>query len=329
MFCRFGLEEDSLPVAATVWLNDVWSAPVLRIDQPRQRLEVGGVQLVQLAPRQERVDDRVGVAELLEDAGVGGELALRRLLPGLEPQLVVEDRSELRWRVEIELLPRLPEHLGLEGRHPVADRLPHLLEIGHVEPDAPCLHPRQDGGERQLHVLEEMPETLAVDLLLQDGREERHGGRLGGDAPPGILGEELTLGFLLLVPAEEVGAQVALRERRERIVRRAGIQQVPGQHRVERHALEEGAGSQRDPLEGLRVVRPFRGRGIGQPFADRAGAVERRVRGLRPTRRDPQADQHVGLLVDRDADGVTREQVRRAHPATPGAGRARSRRPWA
>ena len=27
MFCRFGFDEESLPVAATVWLNEVWSRP--------------------------------------------------------------------------------------------------------------------------------------------------------------------------------------------------------------------------------------------------------------------------------------------------------------
>jgi hypothetical protein len=27
MFCRFGFEEDSLPVAATVWLKEVWRRP--------------------------------------------------------------------------------------------------------------------------------------------------------------------------------------------------------------------------------------------------------------------------------------------------------------
>jgi hypothetical protein len=27
MFWRFGLDDESLPVAATVWLNEVWSRP--------------------------------------------------------------------------------------------------------------------------------------------------------------------------------------------------------------------------------------------------------------------------------------------------------------
>ena len=242
------------------------------------------------------------------DARVCGQLPLGGLLPGLEPQLVVEDRPQLRGRVQVELLPGVLEHLRLEGRHPVADRLPHLLEVRHVQPHAPGLHPGEDRSERQLHLLEEMPEALAIDLLLEDGRQEGHRGGLGGDPSPGILGEELTLGFLFLV-AEEVGAQVALRERRERIVRRPRVQEVAGEHRVERHALEESAGSEGDPFERLRVVGPLRGRGVGESFADRPGAVERGVGGLRPACGNPEADQLVGLLVDRDADGALPEQA--------------------
>ena len=57
MFCRFGFEDHSRPVAATAWLNDVLIRPSRALHQPRQRLEVRGVQLVQLAPVEQRIDD--------------------------------------------------------------------------------------------------------------------------------------------------------------------------------------------------------------------------------------------------------------------------------
>ena len=78
---------------------------------PGQRLEVGGVELVQLAPLEQGVDDRVVVAQLLEHAGVRRQLALRGLLPGLQSELVVEHLTQLRWRVQVELATRLPEDL--------------------------------------------------------------------------------------------------------------------------------------------------------------------------------------------------------------------------
>ena len=60
---------------------------VARIDEPRERLEVGRVQLVELAPLKQRVDDRVRVAQLLEHAGVGRQLTLGRLLARLQAEL--------------------------------------------------------------------------------------------------------------------------------------------------------------------------------------------------------------------------------------------------
>ena len=91
MFCRLGLDELSRPVAADGLVERGVDAPVPRVDQLRQRLEVGGVELVELAPLQQRVDDRVRVAELLQHAGVGRELALGGLLAGLQAELVVQD----------------------------------------------------------------------------------------------------------------------------------------------------------------------------------------------------------------------------------------------
>jgi hypothetical protein len=75
----------------------------------------------------------------------------------------------------------------VQGVHPVADRLPHLLEVRDVEADPPRLHPREDRCERQLHLLEQRPEALPVDLLLQDRREEGHGRGLRCHVSPGIL----------------------------------------------------------------------------------------------------------------------------------------------
>ncbi len=63
----------------------------------------------------------------------------------------------------------------MQGGHPVADRLPHLLEVRDVEADPACLHPREDGRERQLHVLQQRPKALPVDLLFEDRREEGYG----------------------------------------------------------------------------------------------------------------------------------------------------------
>ena len=49
MFWRFGSLDDSRPVAATVWLNDVWSRPSRGFTQRRQRVDVRALELGELA----------------------------------------------------------------------------------------------------------------------------------------------------------------------------------------------------------------------------------------------------------------------------------------
>ncbi len=56
MFCRFGFAEESRPVAVPVWPKVVCRRPVARVDQRRQRVDVSGLQLGELAV----VEDHAG-----------------------------------------------------------------------------------------------------------------------------------------------------------------------------------------------------------------------------------------------------------------------------
>ena len=158
---------------------------------------------------EERIDDRVLVAELLEHARVGRELPLRRLLPGLQAELAVEHLAQLRRRVQVELPSGLLVDLGLARRHPVADPLAHLVEVGDVEPDAARLHPREHRRQRQLDVVQQRSQALLVDLLLHHRHEQADGRGLGGGATPRVLVEQLPA-VALVDPGEQVGAEVPL-----------------------------------------------------------------------------------------------------------------------
>ena len=105
MFCRFGLVLESRPVVGAAWLKVVWTRPVLGVDQVRQRVEVGVLQLRQLAPGLDLGDDRVLVADLGEDAGVGREAGLAAPLAG-QAELLEEDPAELLRGADRELLAR-------------------------------------------------------------------------------------------------------------------------------------------------------------------------------------------------------------------------------
>ena len=87
----------------------------LGVDQLRQRVEVGVLQLGQLAPGLDLLDDRVLVADLGEDAGVGREAGLAAALAG-QAEVLEEDAADLLGRADRELLPGQLVDLLLEGR---------------------------------------------------------------------------------------------------------------------------------------------------------------------------------------------------------------------
>ena len=268
---------------------------VSRIHQPRKGLEVGGVQLVELPPRQQRVDDRVPVAELLQHRGVGGQLSLRGSLAGLQPELLVQDLPELGRRVQVELFAREAEHLAPQRRHPIPDRFAHLLEVVHVQPHAPRFHPREHRGQGELDVLQEPAESLSVHLLGHDRGEQGDRRGLCGHGAPGFLGEELP--FRLVVGlAQHVGPQLLLAQAAQRVVGRSRIEEVAGQHRVEGHAGDPTARFDRGSLQLLRVVDPLRCFRVGQKSSELAEPRVEPCEGrLRPADRD-RRPQHAAAL---------------------------------
>ena len=77
MFCRFGLVDDSRPVAAMVLIERGVNAPGFRVDRERQRVDVRGFELGQRSVLKDQGDDRVGIAEPFEFIGVNRETGLR------------------------------------------------------------------------------------------------------------------------------------------------------------------------------------------------------------------------------------------------------------
>ena len=67
MFCRLGSLLLRRPVAATAWLKQVWTRPVSGFTSCGQRVDVGALQLHQLAPLENLARDIVGQRQFLED----------------------------------------------------------------------------------------------------------------------------------------------------------------------------------------------------------------------------------------------------------------------
>ena len=180
-------------------------------DELRQRLEVGRVELVELAPRQQRVDDRMLLAELLQDARVGRELPFGRLLARLQPELPVQDLAKLRRRVQVELLARRSRRSRLSGspsgRGPPRPSPPGRRRRGGRRALPSARAPTTSGSSTSVEQRSRRPCLSICSSITGASSADR--GRLGRRAPPRVVCEQLAV-VALLDPREHVGAQIPL-----------------------------------------------------------------------------------------------------------------------
>ena len=144
------------------------------VDQLRQRVEVGGAELGELAVFEDERGDGVVLGELFEDVLRGGDDFALAVLHGLgQVHLVEEDVAELLGRVDVEAVagrlaggawaasPAGEDALG-EGVHLDGEARGHGGEDGGVDADAGLLHAQEDGDEREVHGLVEVAEGIFV-----------------------------------------------------------------------------------------------------------------------------------------------------------------------
>ena len=236
MFCRFGLVLERRPVVVAAWLKVVWMRPVLGVDQVGQRVEVGVLELGQLAPGLDLLDDRVLVADLGEDAGVGREAGFAAALAG-QLELLEEDLADLLRRADRELLLGQLEDLLLQRLDPLAEAGADLGQALGVELQPLALHRRQHVDQRQLDLAQQLLQPQLLDARALDVGEGRDQPRLLGGVEPGLdLLAERELAVVLGPPAAAgalgeadpgVGGQLG-----QLVGAALGLEQVGGEHRV-------------------------------------------------------------------------------------------------
>ena len=206
------------------------------VDQVRQRVEVGVLELGQLAPGLDLLDDRVLVADLGEDPGVGREAGFAAALAG-QPEILEEDCADLLRRADRELLPGQLVDLLFESVDPLAEAGADLGEALGVELQPLALHRRQHLDQRQLDLAQQRPQAELLDagaLELGEGRDQAR--LLGGLEPRLDLLAERELAVVLVAFSGRralgeadpgVGGQL------DQLVGAAlGLEQVGGDHRV-------------------------------------------------------------------------------------------------
>ena len=162
----------------------------LGVDQLRQRVEVGALQLGQLAPGLDLGDDLVLVADLGEDAGVGREAGLAAALLG-QAELVEEDLGELLRRADRELA-RRPARRSPPGARRSARSKPSPMSASRfgVELHPDPLHLGQHLDQRHLDLVHQLLEAVLLHRpragarrAPRPGGPRRRGRRRGSSSP--------------------------------------------------------------------------------------------------------------------------------------------------
>ena len=291
----------------------------VRIDELRQRVGVGPLELRQRPPFQHLARQLVRRRQFLEDF----DRRRRRLrLAGAfrrrELQLLEEDGRELPRRVDVEGLAGQGVYFGLQRRQLRVHRHRLRGQRAGVEADAGPFQIDEHRDERQLEVAVQPLEAVAGEARDQplgrlqrqvapfagvlDHRVDRHVGEAGR---PGALSDDFLQGDRLV-------ADLLQGEVPQVVARAGGVQQVAGDQRVEVESGERDAVASEDQRGLLQVVADLRQAGVGQRLPE---GVERGV----PSEAGVRAE---GPVSERHVPGVPRTGGQR-EPDQLGAHRVR------
>src|SRR3989441_2505730 len=138
-------------------------APGARVDERRQGVGVGPLELGQRPMLEDLRGQRVAERELGEDVGVGRVARLRAAERG-QPELLEEDVRELLRRRDRELLAGELPDLPRQVVEAPLELLRERLEPRGIDADAVALHAREHRHERALDLLVDLPELLVSEL---------------------------------------------------------------------------------------------------------------------------------------------------------------------
>ena len=248
------------------------------VDEGRQRVHVGVLELGQPPIGQDPGGQLVVRGQLLEDAFVRGVAGLG-LADHRQLELLEEDHLQLLRRGDQEGLPCEGVDLPLESRqlHLVLGR--QGLEHRRVDAHAGALHAREHPGEGELHLLEELGEPVGLEPLGQLRLERLQGAGLlrrparhlldrqvrGSLRPGAASGELFPAAQALAEQLQGHGGQLAGPTR---------IEQVHRDVRVEPGRRQREAVLREQPLDAFRVdARPGHRPGGGQRRGERPGEL--------------------------------------------------------
>ena len=309
----------------------------LAVAQRRQRVDVGALQLRELAPLEQQHRHLVVLRHLLQHFVVGLVLARRRAARLLQRrgavhfELVEQHDADLLRRAEVEGVARALVHARFE----LGDALVHLAadgsEVVAVERDALDLHVEQHGHERQLHLVEHRVDLRVREFGFEDALQSQRIVRVFAYERGDRRRIDLVEGLLLLAAAEQflsrclLVAESAQRLAVEVVRDDSGFQAVAREHRVERETrCVDASGAERREVALAvgghllqRTVREQRSQGGEDRVASdasRRGCIERDVTALARFDAERDAEQllrmHCARCFGSDGEASGRTQFR-------------------
>ena len=260
-------------------------SPCARIHQRRKRVEVGVLELRELAVLHEQPRQGVPlVGEFLQHARVGARTR-GGLLLDRQPELLEEDRPQLLIGRDVELLARLAMDLALElAARGLESRL-ERMEPMDVDRHAGPLHLGEHVHKRKLHLAEQRAHFMVDQPRLEERTQAQRDVAVGaGVVAPSddrhlVVWDPLLALAAQFVVAGHRDAEELDRERVERVRAPARVEHVAREHRVEIESLQRHAGAAQHEEVILGVVR---GLAHGRILEQRAQRLHR----LREERRE-------------------------------------------
>ena len=289
------------------------------VDELRQCVDVGSLELRQTPPLQHLARQIVDEGELFEHVHRGrGRLRLAGTLAGRELQLLEEDCRQLARRVDVERLAGEGVDLRLQRRQLRVHRHRLRAQRVDVEQYPGAFQVGEHGYERQLEVavqrLEPVVGQPAAEVIghlqrqvaplarVLDHRVDRH---VGGAERLRALADDLLERDRLV--ADRLQGQVA-----QVVARAGGVHQIAGNQRVEVEPVQGDAVTAQEQNGLLEVVPDLRHPGVGERSgqgAQRVAAPETRVFPQRPV-----SEGHVARVMrtgrERDPDQVGLHRTR-------------------
>ncbi len=215
------------------------NAPGLGKHVRGQRVEIGALELRELAEFQNVASDRVLLGQRLEHlrlrraaAALGGAAAGRQFEP------VEQHFRELLRRVDVEARSRLLVDLCLQLVDRLGKRRGQLGEVRRIDPHAAQLHPGENLRQRQFDGVEQLPQSrLRLEFGLERQRQLQNDVGLLCRIAPGFLDRNEVEGRLLVrqdvCQRRHLQAQHVEGQLMEGVRLPGGVEHVGGQHRVE------------------------------------------------------------------------------------------------